>query len=368
MINLDLQLRSTDGTSSQWTENEDYAGVSSGDMRSDSPSTTVTDEKRESSPSEEMQCRVCRFKTCYKSLMIFHLRQHLKDTYWCDFCNISLPEGAVGQIEKAGEESRSVTDIDIDDVGHAIMDMQDEVAQQDAEINGNGAKVVSESDREMLANSMDLMVAVLPVNAEAASQDAVAEPDRSETGGHTEETLQLSNKSDENSSSLHCAQSICNNVKCIRVLNEMGMIITQEIGSSGEGKDSGTVVAEELMDCQFPSQTTDCNTVDMTVDSQALGDESKGQHILSRCLGIDSDKGSVLKELELNMEQIRNRQFRVLNEMGMIEVTSVESTEQLMLDNLSCDVNEMRVNVTPGMMTYSNNDRRLNASLVDNSS
>ena len=367
-MNLDLQLRSTDGTSSQWRENEDNDVVSSGDMRNDTSSSTATDEKHESSPSEEMQRRVCRFKTCYKSLMIFHLRQHLKDTYWCDFCNVCLPEGTVGQMGEAGEESRTVTGNDIDDDGHAIADMQDEVAQQEAEINDAGVKVVTESDTGMLANSMDLMIAVLPVSAEVAPQDTVIESDRNETGVSTEDTLQLSNENSENSSSLHHTQSISNSVKCVRILNEMGMIITQEIGSVGEGKDNGTVACEEFLDSHFPSQTTDCSTVDLTVESQALGDESKGHHILSKCLGGENNKGSVLNELGLNMEQIRNRQFRVLNEMGVIEVVSVESTEQLMLDSLSCDVNEMRVNVTPGMMTYSNNDRRLNAALVDNSS
>lgn len=367
VMNLDLQLRSTDGTSSQWTENEDNGVVSSGDMRNDTPSTNATDEKHEPSPSEEMQCRVCRFKTCYKSLMIFHLRQHLKDTYWCDFCNVCLPEGTVGQMEKAGEESHGVTDTDID-VGHAAADMQDEMAQQEAEINDAGVKVVSEPDTGLLTNSMDLMLTVLPVSAEVAPQETVIESHMNETGVSTEDTLQLSNENNENSSSLHHAQSICSSVKCVRILNEMGMIITQEIGSLGEGKDSGTVACEELLDSQFSSQTTDCNTVDLTVESQALGVESKDQHILSRCLGSENNKGSVLNELGLNMEHIRNRQFRVLNEMGVIEVVSVESTEQLMLDNLSCDVNEMRVNVTPGMMTYSNHERRLNASLVDNSS
>jgi len=366
-MNLDLQVRSTDGTSSQWTENEDNGVVSSGDMRNDTPSTNAADEKHESSPSEEMQCRVCRFKTCYKSLMIFHLRQHLKDTYWCDFCNVCLPEGTVGQMEKTGEESHGVTDIDTDDVGHAIADMQDEMTQQEAEINDAGVKVISESDTGMLTDGMDLMLTVLPVSAEVAPQETVIESDRNETV-NTEDALQLSNENDENSSSLHHAESICNSVKCVRILNEMGLIITQEIGSVGEGRDSGTVVCEELLDSQFPSQTTDCSTVDLTIESQALGDESKDQHILSRCLGGENDKGNVLNEFGLNMEHIRNRQFRVLNELGVIEVVSVESTEQLMLDNLSCDVNEMRVNVTPGMMTYSNNDRRLNASLVDNSS
>jgi len=367
VLNLDLQLRPTDGTSSQWTEKEDNVVVSSGDMRNDTPSTNGADEKHVSPPSEEIQCRVCRFKTCYKSLMIFHLRQHLKDTYWCDFCNVCLPEGTVGQVIKVGEESHGVTDTYIDDVGHAVADMQDEMAQE-AEINDAGVKVVSESDTGMLTNSMDLMLTVLPVSAEVTPQDTVIESDRIEPGVSTEDTLQLSNENNENSSSLHHAQSICNNVKCVRILNEMGMIITQEIGSVGEGKDCGTVACEEFLNSQFPSQTTDCSTVDLTVESQALGDESKDQHILSSCLGSENNKGSVLNELGLNVEHIRNRQFRVLNEMGVIEVVSVESTEQLMLDNLSCDVNEMRVNVTPGMMTYSNNDRRLNASLVDNSS
>lgn len=367
VMNLDLQLRSTDDTSSQWTENEHNGVMSSDDTRNDTPSTNAADEKHESSPSEEMQCRVCRFKTCYKSLMIFHLRQHLKDTYWCDFCNVCLPEGTVGQMEKAGEESHGVTDTDID-VGHAVADMQDEMTQQEAEINDAGVEVVSESDTGMLTNSMDLMLTVLPVSADVSSQETIIESDMNETGVSTEDTLQLSDENNENSSSLHHAQSICNSVKCVRILNEMGMIITQEIGSVGEGKDSGTVACEELLDSQFPSQTTDCSTVDLTVGSQVLGGESKDQHILTTCLDSENNKGSVLNELGLNMEHIRNRQFRVLNEMGVIEVVSVESTEQLILDNLSCDVNEMRVNVTPGMMTYSNHERRLNASLVDNSS
>lgn len=360
-MNLDLQLRSTDETSSQWTENEDNGVMSSGDVRNDTPNTTAADEKHESPTSEEMQCRVCRFKTCYKSLMMFHLRQHLKDTYWCDFCNVCLPEGTVGQMEKAGEESHIVTEADIDDIGHAVADTQDGAAQQEAEINDAEVKAVSESDTGILAESMDLMIAVLPVSAELATQDTVIESDRNETGVSTEDTLQLSNGNNENNSPLHHAQSICNSVKRVRILNEMGMIITHEIGSVEEGKDNGTVACEELLDSQFSSQTTDCSTVDLHVESQTLGDDSKGQHILSRCLAAENNRGSVLNELGLNMEQISNRQFRVLNEMGVIEVVSVEPTEQLMLDNLSCDVNEMRVNVTPGMMTYSNNDRRPNA-------
>jgi hypothetical protein len=364
-MTLDLPLRSIDGTSSQWTENEDDAVVSSGNTL-DSPSTTATNEKHEQSPSEEMKCRVCRFKTCYKSLMIFHLRQHLKDTYWCDFCNVSLPEGAVGQVENVGEESHSVTNIDIDDVGHAIADTQDEVAQQEAEINDNGVKEVSECDTGMHANGMDLIAVVGP---DVAAKDTVIESVGNETGGSTEETLQLPNENGENSSPLHCAQSIGNSVKHISVLNELGMIITQEIGSGGKGKGNGMVVSEELLNSQFPSQTTDFSTVDLSIESQTLGDESKVQHILSRCLaGGASDRGRTLKELGLNMEQIRNGHFRVMNDMRVIEVASIESTEHLMLDNLSCDVNERRVNVTPGMMPYSNNDRRLNASLVDESS
>jgi hypothetical protein len=129
-------------------------------------------------------------------------------------------------------------------------------------------------------------------------------------------------------------------------------------------KDSRTVVSEEPTGSQIPSHTTNFSTVDLIVGPQT-GDESKDQHILSSYF-VDShrNKDSAIKELELNMG---DRQFSVLNEMGITEVVSVESTEELQIDSLSSDVSELRVNVTPGMMTYSNNDRRINASLVDNS-
>jgi hypothetical protein len=365
LISLDLQSSSREETSSQWTEYEDGALLYSDSIRSDFQNASPSNEKNESLPSQAMQCRVCKFRTSYKSLMIFHLRQHLKDTYWCDFCNVALPEGATSWVEKDGH---IITNIDLDE--HTVAEMQDEIVQHEEETNDSGAKQGNGSDTSMLPKSMDLMITVMPVDAEdvdrVVQQEAVIGPEMTEPGGRTEETVQLLNENSKSISSLHHVQSISNSSKQIRVLNEMGMIVTQEVGT-GEGRDSGTVMTEESTDSQFPYQTTDCSTVGLTVGT--LGDANTGLHILNKCL-VDSNcsKDSALKELGLNMKHTGSRQFRVLNEMGMIEVTSVESTEQLLIDNLNSDTNEMRVNVTPGMMTYSNNDRRLNLSLVDNSS
>lgn len=365
---MDLQLSLREETSNQWTEYGDGSVVSSytsDSIRNDSLNASATNKIHESPPSEEMQCHVCRFRTPYKSLMIFHLRQHMKDSYWCDFCNIPLPKGEDDWMGRNGVENQ-ITNIDLDDQ-HAIADMQGDIVDQEVEANDNKVREVDGSDTIILPRSMGLMITVLPASAEVVGkivpQKVVIKPEGIKSRRSTEETVRLPNDSDKNSSSLNHMQFISNSGKCIRVLNEMGMIITQEVGSSDEVKDNRTVVSEEHTDSQIPCRTAKCSTLDLIVEPQT-GDRSKDQHILSRYL-VDShsSKGSTITELDLNME---HRQL--LNEVGIIEVASVESTEELQIDNLSSDVSEMRVNVTPGMMTYSNNDRRLNAALVDNPS
>lgn len=362
-----LQLSLREETSNQWTECEDGSVVSSytsDSIRNESLNASATNKIHESPPSEEIQCHICRFRTSYKSLMIFHLRQHMKDSYWCDFCKIPLPKGAVDWMGQNGVENH-ITNIDLDQ--HAIADVQGDIVEQEVEANDNAAGEVDGSDTSILPRSMDLTVRVLPVSAEVVgkvvSQKILIKPERIKSRRSTEETVRLPNDNDKNSSSLNHMQSISNSGKYIRVLNEMGMIITQEVGSSDEVKDSGTVVSEEHTDSQIPSHTAKCSTLDLILEPQT-GDRSKGQHILSRYL-VDShsNKGSAITELNLNME---HRQ--ILNAVGIIEVASAESTEELQIDNMSSDVSEMRVNVTPGMMTYSNNDRRLNAALVNNPS
>lgn len=359
MINLDLHVDSRDETISQCMEYEDGAPVSSDNITSDTPSSSATNEKHESPPVEEIQCRVCRFRTPYKSLMMFHLRQHFKPTYWCDFCNVDLPEGATSWVE---DQSHIFTDIDLDDE-HTIAEMQDEVKQEN-KTNGNGIREVNGCDTSVLPKSMDQSTSTIP-----ASDDKVV-PQHPLIGlESTEEAVVIPDESDLNSSSLHHVESINNNVEHNGVLNEIGMTVKREVGSGRQDRDGGIFVSEELTDSQFPSDTADCSTVGLTVEPQTLGDESKILQILSKCLvDSSSSKDGALKELGLSVKQTESRQFRVLSEMGMIEVASVESTEHLLIDNLNSDTNEMRVNITPGMMTYSNNDRRLNASLVDNSS
>ncbi|XP_068085706.1 uncharacterized protein [Anabrus simplex] len=43
-------------------------------------------------PSKQYNCTICSFTTMYKSMIIFHLRQHVKDSFRCDFCNITISE------------------------------------------------------------------------------------------------------------------------------------------------------------------------------------------------------------------------------------------------------------------------------------
>jgi hypothetical protein len=346
VINVDLQSHSRDETSKQWTENEDGVLESLDSIRNDSENASSTNEKHDSPPLEEIQCHVCRFRTSYKSLMIFHLRQHLKPTYWCDFCNVDLPEGATSWVE---DQSHIFTNIDLVDE-HAIVEMQDETVQQENETNDSGIREVNVSDTIMLPKSMDQIISLMPVSTDSIGK--IISPEAFVGPESTEEAVRLRDEHTVNSSSLHHVQSISNSVKHIKVLDEIGLFV------SGKPTDS-----------QFPSQTSDCSTLGLAVEPQPLGDESKVLHVLHKCL-VDNygSKDSALKELGLNMKQAGSRQLSVLNEMGMTEVASAESTEQLLIDNLNSNMSEMRVNVTPGMMTYSSNDRRLSASLVDNSS
>ncbi|XP_067012034.2 uncharacterized protein [Anabrus simplex] len=41
-------------------------------------------------PSKQYKCGVCSYTTTFKSVIIFHLRQHVKGSYRCDFCNINI--------------------------------------------------------------------------------------------------------------------------------------------------------------------------------------------------------------------------------------------------------------------------------------
>jgi hypothetical protein len=283
----------------------------------------------------------------------------MKDSYWCDFCNVALPKGVGDRMGRDGSENH-ITNIDNDD-GHDIANMKDDTVEQEAE-----AIDIREANGSDL-RSMDLMITVLPVSDEdvgrVAPQKIAIKPDTVQSRRSTEETVRLPNDNDKNCSSLNPMLSISNSGKCIRMLNEMGMIITQEVGSSEEVEDNGTIVSEEHTDSHVPTYTTNCNTLDLIVGPQT-GDRSEDQNILNEYF-VDShnNKGSGIREVELNME---HSQFNIMNEIGIFEVASVEPTEELQIDSFSSDVSEMRVNVTPGMMTYSNNVRRLNASLVDN--
>ncbi|XP_046402051.1 uncharacterized protein LOC124168014 isoform X2 [Ischnura elegans] len=56
-------------------------------------STTNEDMKQYLGGQQKMhECKICSFKTGYESVMIWHLRGHMKSHRWCDFCSEALPE------------------------------------------------------------------------------------------------------------------------------------------------------------------------------------------------------------------------------------------------------------------------------------
>ncbi|XP_067011946.2 uncharacterized protein [Anabrus simplex] len=52
----------------------------------------ISEESKTKTNDKEYKCKICLFKTSHKSVMIFHLRQHVKDKFRCDFCNSNIAE------------------------------------------------------------------------------------------------------------------------------------------------------------------------------------------------------------------------------------------------------------------------------------
>lgn len=229
-MNLDLQQSLRDESSSQMRENEDG-------IRNGFPNDGAIKEKCESSPLEEMRCRVCGFRTSYKSLMIFHLRQHLKPTYRCDFCDVDLPEGAISWVD----DQSDITNIDFVDE-NGIVEMHDEVVRQENETNESGIKEVNDSDIITLPKSMDQIMSIMPVSIDKIiSLEALEGPESTEDAGS------LPDKNIVNSLSLHHVQSV-SNVKHVSVLDGTGMIVMQDVGNDKESKDSEMFVSENPKD------------------------------------------------------------------------------------------------------------------------
>ncbi|KDR11766.1 THAP domain-containing protein 2 [Zootermopsis nevadensis] len=229
-MNLDLQQSLRDESSSQMRENEDG-------IRNGFPNDSAINEKCESSPLEEMRCRVCGFRTSYKSLMIFHLRQHLKPTYRCDFCDVDLPEGAISWVD----DQSDITNIDLVDE-NGIVEMHDGVVRQENETNESGIKEVNDSDIITLPKSMDQIMSIMPVSIDKIiSLEALEGPESTEDAGS------LPDKNIVNSLSLHHVQSV-SNVKHVSVLDGTGMIVMQDVGNDKESKDSEMFVSENPKD------------------------------------------------------------------------------------------------------------------------
>ncbi|XP_067011944.2 uncharacterized protein [Anabrus simplex] len=70
----------------------DEARCDSSEQPDPSSDAAINEENQTKTNDQEYKCKICLFKTCHKSVMIFHLRQHVEDKFRCDFCNINIPE------------------------------------------------------------------------------------------------------------------------------------------------------------------------------------------------------------------------------------------------------------------------------------
>ncbi|XP_069688662.1 uncharacterized protein [Periplaneta americana] len=380
LIGFNLES-SREETRSDWINYEGNTTLSVS-ANIDSLETVAGEEEHtlaETVPLEDIQCRMCRFRTCYKSLMIFHVRQHLKKTYSCDFCNVTLPEGATSWVEE--EDADEYTHQD--DITEDEVQLGDEVAQNNEALRHT--ELESSTD---VPGSKDILVTLVPESENVSEvvfrvvhQNSLSNKSQegTEDTGDVEEMIQFPNQrynesEAKNAPCLPSAKSVNSNSTKIRVLNEMGLIVTQELvkeeDKSGEANKN---VSEDPENSQLSYNVVVPGAVSIADESQTFSAESRNTQLLSKCLeNSDSCKNVALKEVGVNVVQsprskVKSKPMRILNELGVIEVTSVDSADPLLLD-LNTEANEMKVNVTPGMMTYSSSDRRVNMSLVDNSS
>ncbi|XP_069688676.1 uncharacterized protein [Periplaneta americana] len=106
-------------------ENHDY-GISDSfisHVEETHRSFDITDKRNViKSVNEKMfQCQACNFKTKYNSLMVYHLRQHLKTTYRCDFCTTPLTEAALHFSSTVDDlENNSLSANEVDGVNNGL--------------------------------------------------------------------------------------------------------------------------------------------------------------------------------------------------------------------------------------------------------
>ncbi|PSN33421.1 hypothetical protein C0J52_22590 [Blattella germanica] len=348
LMNLELEKSSREESNDYWTssDNAEMMEVSSptnevADVEEQHTSESSPVEEQQTSkslPIEEMQCQICNYRTCYRSVMVFHLRQHVRNLYHCDFCSVPLPEKPIICMVPVEDVSNNENDIATETHVHKA----EQASSDNIEKNDTGQSSVILNSADILSSNTGYVITVLPAGKMVENKEvSESEADACYTSDTT--NIDLQNSSDQTASSLPFE----GHTKQIRVLNEMGKIITQEIRIDNEEKSLKTEVVSR--------STTPCFSYLTNVEEL--------QHE-----NIDTKTSNVSKiECEINTSQSseqKNGNY-LYNEVDMLVVTETEPKELFDSSDIEGD-NEMRVNVTPGMLTYSS-ERRLNVSLQHSS-
>lgn len=86
----------------------DSVGKNKENVESNTPLQIKCDKQ---TSDKQFVCKLCKFKTKHKSLFVFHLRQHVKATYRCDFCNVYIPRESKNNEIKNIESSNTKLDL-----------------------------------------------------------------------------------------------------------------------------------------------------------------------------------------------------------------------------------------------------------------
>lgn len=273
----------------------------------------------ENTTVEEIQCQICKFKSTYKSVMIFHLRQHLKDVYWCDFCNISLPNDAV-------------TWIDHDDNSLLGLSASGDEDMEEKGVTSNHSLV--ENSTAISSENSDILITVVPVSGEDTITSKIVEAVACRNNRVEENSIDTNIESGclKNSGSEK-------NTEEIRVLNEPGKIGIQEVSIFDDPKQIKNTHEGVSEPCMFSRFSYELKPKVLQTLREA-------------------------KITETNYGAERIDSYQIMNQMEMIVLTEGEEKQSFTSGVIDSESNQLRMNLTPNLLTFSN-EKILNVSMND---
>ena len=266
----------------------------------------------ESASVEQIQCQFCNFKSIYKSVFIFHLRQHLRNKYWCDFCNVPIPYDAFKLMERHYNPL-----LDFNDSSNETEDI---FTGQEEEIDST-----KESNSSAISADPDLAVTIVPDNNEDLVTSNIIETVTNKNYS-ADPTLVDTNDN---------KHSLGRNTKQIRVLNELGKIMMEEVTVLDNPEKNVKSVSQPIEYSKFPVQ-------------------SKPMELQVLETSIVSELGYCDRQTSTSVERVQH--YQIINEMGMIIVAEGGETQLFTSKDIGSgsESAEVSMGATPNIITDSN--------------